>query len=98
MTRNALRYSATTFFAAAATTLGSFRNAPQPNAPRTIASAPFADATWIELPDKLAEIHKNHPDADWNNRIGYPAYVVEPGAKLVFAENDSYPSALVRRP
>ena len=37
------------------------------------------------------------PDADWDNRIGYPAYVIEPGAKLVFTENDAYPSALIRR-
>lgn len=36
------------------------------------------------------------PDADWDNRIGYPAYVVEPGAKLIFTENDAYPSALIR--
>ena len=36
-------------------------------------------------------------DADWDNRIGYPAYVIEPGAKLVFTENDAYPSALIRR-
>ena len=36
------------------------------------------------------------PDAGWDNRIGYPAYVVEPGAKLIFTENDAYPSALVR--
>lgn len=36
------------------------------------------------------------PDADWDNHIGYPAYVVEPGAKLVFTENDAYPNALVR--
>ena len=34
--------------------------------------------------------------ADWDNRIGYPAYVVEPGAELVFTENDAYPKALVR--
>ena len=38
------------------------------------------------------------PDADWDNRIGYPAYVVEPGARLVFTENNAYPSALVRHP
>ena len=37
------------------------------------------------------------PDADWDNRIGYPAYVIEPGAKLIFTENDAYPSALIRR-
>ena len=37
------------------------------------------------------------PDADWDNRIGYPAYVVERGAKLVFTDNDSYPDTLVRR-
>lgn len=36
-------------------------------------------------------------DADWDNRIGYPAYVVERGAKLVFTDNDSYPDTLVRR-
>lgn len=36
------------------------------------------------------------PDADWDNRIGYPAYFVEPGAELVFTENDAYPKALVR--
>ena len=36
------------------------------------------------------------PDANWNNHIGYPAYVVEPGAKLIFTENDAYPPALVR--
>ena len=36
------------------------------------------------------------PDADWDNHIGYPAYVVEPGAKLIFTENDAYPNALVR--
>lgn len=38
------------------------------------------------------------PDADWDNRIGYPAYVVEPGAKLIFTENNAYPSSLIRRP
>ena len=37
------------------------------------------------------------PDAEWNNHIGYPTYVVEPGAKLVSTENDAYPSALIRR-
>lgn len=37
-------------------------------------------------------------DADWNSHIGYPAYVLEPGAKLIFTENNAYPSALVRRP
>ena len=36
------------------------------------------------------------PDADWDNHIGYPAYVIEPGAKLIFTENDAYPKALVR--
>lgn len=36
-------------------------------------------------------------DADWDNRIAYPAYVVEPGAELIFTENDAYPSALIRR-
>lgn len=36
-------------------------------------------------------------DADWDNRIGYPAYVVERGAELVFTDNDSYPDTLVRR-
>ena len=36
-------------------------------------------------------------DADWDNRIGYPAYVVEPGAELVFTENNAYPTALIRR-
>ena len=38
------------------------------------------------------------PDANWDNHIGYPAYVVEPGAKLIFTENDAYPSSLIRRP
>ena len=37
------------------------------------------------------------PDAEWNNHIGYPTYVVEPGARLVFTENDAYPPALIRR-
>ena len=37
------------------------------------------------------------PNADWNTCIGYPAYVVESGAKLVFTENPSYPSALIRQ-
>ena len=36
-------------------------------------------------------------DADWDSRIGYPTYVVEPGARLVFTENDAYPPALIRR-
>lgn len=36
------------------------------------------------------------PDTDWDNHIGYPAYVVEPGAKLIFTENDAYPPALIR--
>ena len=36
------------------------------------------------------------PDADWDNRIGYPAYVVEPGARLVFTENNGYPASLIR--
>ena len=35
--------------------------------------------------------------AEWNNHIGYPTYVVEPGAWLVFTENDAYPPALIRR-
>ena len=35
-------------------------------------------------------------NADWDALIGYPAYVVEPGAKLIFTENDAYPPALVR--
>ena len=38
------------------------------------------------------------PDANWDNHIGYPTYIVEPGAKLIFTENDAYPSALIRRP
>ena len=38
------------------------------------------------------------PDANWDNHIGYPTYVVEPGAKLIFTENDAYPYALIRRP
>ena len=38
------------------------------------------------------------PDADWDKHIGYPAYVIEPGAKLIFTENDAYPSALIRHP
>lgn len=38
------------------------------------------------------------PDADWDNRIGYPSYVVEDGAKLIFTENNDYPSPLIRRP
>ena len=37
-------------------------------------------------------------DADWDNRIGYPAFVVEPGAKLVFTDNDRYPKALIWQP
>ena len=35
-------------------------------------------------------------DADWNSHIGYPAYVIETGAKLIFTENDAYPPALIR--
>lgn len=37
------------------------------------------------------------PDVEWGD-IGYPAYIVEPGAKLVFTENKAYPQALIRRP
>ena len=37
------------------------------------------------------------PDADWNNHIGYPTYVVEEGAELIFTENNAYPPALIRR-
>ena len=40
--------------------------------------------------------HVPPPDADWDNCIGYPAYVVESGAELVFTENDAYPTALIR--
>lgn len=36
------------------------------------------------------------PNADWDNCIGYPTYVVEPGARLVFTENNDYPTALIR--
>jgi len=36
-------------------------------------------------------------DADWTHRIGYPAFVIEKGAALVFTENDAYPSTLIRR-
>ena len=36
------------------------------------------------------------PDADWDNHVGYPSYVVEPGARLVFTENAAYPAALIR--
>ena len=47
----------------------------------------------------LADLGVAHiADADWDNHIGYPAYVVEPGAKLIFTENDAYPSSLIRRP
>jgi len=37
------------------------------------------------------------PDADWEHRIGYPTYVVEKGAKLIFTEINGYPAALIRR-
>jgi len=37
------------------------------------------------------------PEADWDSHIGYPAFVVENGAELVFTENDAYPSALIHR-
>ena len=38
------------------------------------------------------------PDVGWNTHIGYPTYVVEPGAKLVFTDKDAYPTSLIRRP
>jgi len=37
------------------------------------------------------------PEADWDNDIGYPSFVIEKGAALVFTENDDYPAALIRR-
>ena len=41
---------------------------------------------------------ENLPSADerWLSRLAAPAYVVEPGAKLVFTENREYPAALIR--
>jgi hypothetical protein len=33
--------------------------------------------------------------ASFTNAVGYAAYVVEPGAKLVFTENADYPRALI---
>ena len=35
------------------------------------------------------------PDASFTNAIGYAAYVVEPGAKLVFTDNANYPDTLI---
>lgn len=36
------------------------------------------------------------PDADWNNRIAYPTYIIKSGAKLIFTENNAYPSLLIK--
>ena len=35
------------------------------------------------------------PDASFTNAIGYAAYVVEPGANLVFTDNANYPHMLI---
>ena len=35
------------------------------------------------------------PDSNLTNNIGYAAYVVEPGAELIFTENKKYPQSLI---
>jgi len=37
------------------------------------------------------------PDAGWTHHVGYPSFVVEKDAALVFTENDAYPPALIHR-
>ena len=55
--------------------------------------APFLEGIVLKKHPSMS-----HADANWDNHIGHPTYVVEPGAKLIFTENDAYPSALIRRP
>ena len=44
----------------------------------------------------LVKSAKPPSNASFTNAIGYAAYVVEPGARLVFTDNGSYPPALIQ--